>query len=120
MARSKPDETRRLQCDLPEHELDLLRKELSGEVWHLASLEAEKKRLVAAMGEQIERSKKRVLDLNLETETKKGIRDVICKWRTELDPKERKREWVLRRADTHEAVSVEPLSAADAQEEMFS
>ena len=120
MARNKPDETRRLQCELPEHEQELLRKELSGEVWHLASLEAEKKRLVAAMGEQIEKSKKRVLDLNLETETGKGIRDVICRWRTELDPKEGKREWVLRRTDTQDAISVEPLTATDAQEEMFS
>lgn len=116
MARSKPDETRRLQCDLPEHELELLRKELSGEVWNLASLEAEKKRLVAAMGEQIERSKKRILDLNLETETGKGLRDVHCTWRTERDGQ--RREWVLRRKDTGDAISVEPLTAADAQEEL--
>lgn len=116
MARAKPDETRRLQCELPEHELELLRKELSGEVWHLSALEAEKKRLVAAMGEQIEKSKKRILDLNLETETQKGVRDVVCTWRTERSAQ--KREWVLRRKDTGEAVSVEPLSAADSQEEL--
>lgn len=116
MARSKPDETRRLQCSLPEHELELLRKELSGEVWHLSQLEAEKKRLVAAMGEQIDAAKKRILDLNLETETGKGVRDVICRWRTERDGS--KREWVLRRMDLGEAISVEPLTAADAQEEL--
>lgn len=116
--RHKPDETVALSCKLPEAELELLRKELSGEVYQLDALEAEKKALVSAMGDQIDKSKLRIRKLNLETETGSGIRSVICKWSIERDKD--KREWVLRRMDTKEAVRVEPLSAADAQEEMFS
>jgi hypothetical protein len=118
MAQRKPDETRALSCKLPETELELLRKELSGEVYQLDALEAEKKSLVSAMGEQIDKAKTRIRKLNLETESGSGIRSVICKWSIERDRD--KREWVCRRTDTHEAVSVEPLSAVDAQEEMFS
>lgn len=118
MARSKPDETRALSCKLPEAELQLLRKELSGEVYQLDALEAEKKALVSAMGDQIDKAKLRVRKLNLETETGSGIRSVICKWSIERDKD--KREWVCRRSDTGDAVAVEPLSAVDAQEEMFS
>jgi hypothetical protein len=80
MAKGKPDETVRLSCKLPEHELELLRKSLLSEVYQ---------------------------------------RDVICKWRTEVNEKGG-REWVLRRTDTHEAVSVAPLRADENQEEMFS
>jgi hypothetical protein len=116
--RTKPDETVALTCELPEHELGLLRKELSAEVFQLSALEAEKKRLVSAMGDQIDGAKTRVAKLNLETETGKGVRSVICKWSIERDGQ--KREWVLRRTDTRDAVRVEPLSAVDAQEEMFS
>ena len=119
MAKGKPDETVRLSCKLPEHELELLRKSLSGEVFQLSALEAEKKRLVAAMANQIEGAKDRVLALNIETETGSGIRDVICKWRTETSEKGM-REWVLRRSDTGEAVGVQPLRADEMQEEMFS
>ena len=118
MARSKPDESVELTCELPPHELELLRKELSGEVYKLEALEAEKKRLVSAMGDQIDGAKLRVRKINLETETGKGVRSVVCKWSIERDGS--KREWVLRRMDTHEAVRVEPLSVVDAQEEMFS
>lgn len=118
MARSKPDETVELSCELPDHELDLLRKELSSEVYKLEAIEAEKKRLVAAMGDQIDGSKLRIRKLNLETETGKGIRGVHCKW--SIERSRDKREWVLRRTDTQEAIRVEPLSAVDAQEEMFS
>lgn len=118
MARQKPDETVALQCELPPHELELLRKELSADVFHRTALEAEKKRLTAAMGEQIEGIKTKIEKLNLETETGKGVRSVICKWAIERDGQ--KREWVLRRSDTGEAVRVEPLAAVDAQEEMFS
>lgn len=118
MARSKPDETVALSCKLPEHELELLRKELSGEVYQLDALEAEKKRLTSAMGDQIDGAKTRIRRLNLETETGSGIRSVICKWAIEREKD--KREWVLRRTDTGEAVRVEPLAAVDAQEEMFS
>jgi len=118
MSRSKPDETVALTCDLPPHELDLLRKELSAEVYQLDALEQEKKALVSAMGEQIDKAKGRVKKLNLETETGKGVRSVHCKWSIERDGS--KREWVLRRMDTHAAIRVEPLSAVDAQEEMFS
>lgn len=118
MAQRKPDETVALTCELPPHELDLLRKELSTEVYQLRSLEDEKKALVSAMGEQIDKVKDRVKKLNNETETGKGVRSVICKWSIERDRE--KREWVLRRMDTKEAVRVEPLSAVDAQEEMFS
>lgn len=114
--RSKPDETVALTCELPDHELELLRKELSAEVYQLDALEAEKKRLVSAMGDQIEGAKGRVKKLNLETETGKGVRSVICKWTIERDRD--KREWVLRRMDTREAIRVEPLSAVDAQEEL--
>lgn len=118
MARSKPDETVALTCELPPHELDLLRKELSAEVFHQQALVDEKKRLVAAMGDQIEGSATRIKKLNLETETGKGVRSVICRWAIERDKD--KREWVLRRGDTGEAIRVEPLAAVDAQEEMFS
>jgi hypothetical protein len=116
--RSKPDETVALTCVLPDHEVELLRKELSAEVYQLDAIEAEKKRLVSAMGDQIDGAKTRIRKLNLETETGKGVRSVICKWAIERDGS--KREWVLRRMDTKEAVRVEPLSAVDAQEEMFS
>jgi len=68
---------------------------------------------------QIEGAKDRVLALNIETETGSGIRDVICKWRTETSEKGM-REWVLRRSDTGEAVGVQPLRADEMQEEMFS
>jgi len=118
MARSKPDETVALTCKLPETELDLLRKELSGEVYQLEALETEKKALNSAMGEQIDKTKDRVKKLNNETETGKGVRSVICKW--SIERSKDKREWVLRRMDTGEAIRVEPLSAVDAQEEMFS
>lgn len=118
MAQRKPDETVALICELPDHELDLMRKELSAEVYQLRALEDEKKRLVSAMGDQVEGAKERVKKLNNETETGKGVRSVICKWSIERDSN--KREWVLRRTDTREAVRVEPLSAVDAQEEMFS
>lgn len=87
-------------------------------MFHRQALLDEKKRLVGAMGEQIEGSETRIKKLNLETETGKGVRSVICKWQIERDGQ--KREWVLRRSDTGEAIRVEPLAAADAQEEMFS
>lgn len=119
MAKGKPDETVRLSCKLPEHELELLRKSLSGEVFQLDALEAEKKRLVAAMANQIDGAKDRIKALNLETETGSGIRDVICRWRTETNG-QGVREWVLRRTDTAEAVGVQPLRADENQEEMFS
>lgn len=119
MAKGKPDETHRLSCKLPEHELELLRKSLSAEVYQLEALEQEKKALVSAMGEQIDKAKGRIRGLNLETETGSGIRDVICKWRTETDHKG-VRQWVLRRADTGEEVAVAPLRADENQEEMFS
>lgn len=119
MAKGKPDETHRLSCKLPEHELELLRKSLSAEVYQLEALEAEKKRLVSAMGEQIDGAKTRIRNLNLETETGSGIRDVICRWKTEVGEKGQ-REWVLRRTDTFEAVSVAPLRADENQEELFS
>lgn len=119
MAKGKPDETVRLTCELPEHELELLRKSLSSEVFQLSALEAEKKRLVAAMANQIEGAKDRVANLNLETETGSGVRDVVCRWRTEVNEKGN-REWVLRRSDTGAAVSVQPLRADELQEEMFS
>jgi len=119
MAKGKPDETVRLSCKLPDHELELLRKSLSSEVYQLEALEAEKKALVSAMGEQIDKAKTRIRGLNLETESGSGIRDVICRWRTEVNEKGG-REWVLRRTDTHEAVSVTPLRADENQEEMFS
>lgn len=100
MAR-KSDETVALSCKLPEHEL-----------------EAEKKRLTSAMGDQIDGTKTRIRKLNLETETGSGIRSVICKW--SIERSKDAREWVLRRSDTGEAVRVEPLTAVDSQEEMFS
>lgn len=119
MAKGKPDETHRLSCKLAEYEVELLRKSLSAEVYQLEALEQEKKSLVSAMGEQIDKAKTRIRGLNLETETGSGIRDVICKWRTETNEKGT-REWVLRRVDTAEAVSVAPLRADENQEEMFS
>lgn len=119
MAKGKPDESVRLSCQLPDHELELLRKSLSSEVFQLEALEAEKKRLVAAMATQIDAAKDRVKALNQETETGSGVRDVICKWRTETSEKGM-REWVLRRSDTGAAVGVQPLRADENQEEMFS
>lgn len=118
MAKGRPDETHRLSCKLPEHELELLRKTLSAEVYQLEATEREKKELVAAMTKRIDAAKQRILNVNIETETGSGVRDVICKWKTEIGPNGR--EWVLRRTDTGEQVSVSPLTAADAQEEMFS
>jgi hypothetical protein len=118
MAKGKPDETHRLSVKLPEHELELLRKSLSAEVYQLEALEREKQALVAAMKSKIDAAKERILSINIETETGSGIRDVICKWRTEHSDKGR--EWVLRRQDTSEMVAVAPLTAADSQEELFS
>lgn len=119
MAKGKPDETHRLSVKLPEHELELLRKTLSAEVFQLEALQREKDELVAAMKAKIDAAKQRILNVNLETETGSGIRDVICRWKTETSEKGI-REWVLRRQDTFDAVSVTPLTAADNQEELFS
>jgi hypothetical protein len=116
MAKGKPDETHRLSCKLPPHELELLRKMLSAEVFQLEALEREKRELMAAMKAKIDSAKERILSLNIETETGSGIRDVICKWRTEHG--EHGREWVLRREDNQEMVAVSPLTAADNQLEM--
>lgn len=118
MAKGKPDETHRLSCKLPEHELELLRKTLSAEVFQLEALEREKQELVAAFKSKIDAAKQRILNINLETETGSGVRDVICKWKTELGDKGR--EWVLRRQDTGAQIAVAPLTAADSQEELFS
>lgn len=117
MAKGRPDETHRLSCKLPEHELELLRKTLSAEVFQLEALEREKQELVAAFKSKIDAAKQRILNINLETETGSGIRDVICKWRTETSEKGT-REWVLRRSDTADMVAVSPLTAADNQLEM--
>lgn len=117
MAKGRPDETHRLSCKLPPHELELLRKTLSAEVYQLEALEREKQALVAAMKSKIDAAKERILSINIETETGSGIRDVICKWRTETNERGI-REWVLRRSDTQEEVAVSPLTAADNQLEM--
>jgi hypothetical protein len=117
MAKGKPDETHRLSCKLPAFELELLRKTLSAEVFQLEALEREKKELVSAMQKRIDAAKQRILNVNIETETGSGIRDVICRWRTETSG-QGIREWVLRRTDTQEEVAVAPLTAADNQLEM--
>lgn len=116
MAKGKPDETHRLSCKLPPHELELLRKTLSAEVYQLEALEREKKELVSAMQKRIDAAKQRILNVNIETETGSGIRDVICRWKTEHG--DHGREWVLRREDNGEMVAVSPLTAADNQLEM--
>lgn len=116
MSKGRPDETHRLSCKLSENELELLRKALSAEVFQLEALEREKQELVAAMKARIDAAKQRILNTNLETETGSGVRDVICKWKTEVG--EKGREWVLRRMDTGAQVAVAPLTAADNQLEM--
>ena len=112
-------ETHRLTCTIGSEELGLLKTQLSAAVDTLRRAEEEKKDVARQLGEKVERAKKAVCDLNNETESGKGIRDVICTWRIETG-EGGERQWYLRRKDTGEAISLEPLRADDLQETLFS
>jgi hypothetical protein len=117
--KSRPDETRRLTTDLTADEVALLRDQISNLLAQRRAAEAQLKELSSAMKRQIEQLTAAMHTANDESEAGAGIRDVICRWRTETDDRG-VRLWVCRRQDTGARVDVAPLTAADSQEEMFS
>lgn len=119
VTKGKPDETRRLTTELSDDEVRLLREQISNLLAQRRAAEAQLKELAAACKRQIEQLTSALHTANDESEAGAGIRDVICRWRTETDERG-VRQWVCRRSDTGARVDVAPLTAADAQEEMFS
>lgn len=116
---TRDPETHKLCCTLDQDEVALLKTRLSAAVDTLRRCADEKKVIAKQLADKVEAAKKAVCALNDETETGKGVRDVICTWKIEHAPEGGKR-WYLRRGDTGEAISTEPLRADDLQEQMFS